>query len=167
MATLPNITGKERTFVGDWVEISEMFAKFPSALRLEAMDLMTIMADAVLARLTAAIKDQIYTWTPLTAAYAKEKEEKKLDPRILIATGGYIEAFKVTSTKTAVFAGVPNDPLPSNPNVTFGLLGNWLEYGTDRMPARPHYAPAFFELPNYARIEIEAYGFDYLGIVAT
>lgn len=76
------------------------------------------------------IEDQKGNWVPLNVTYLQHKQALGLDERILIATGNYINSFKVVVNGNQI--GIAAEG--------YEELGKWLEYGTSRMPARPHWS---------------------------
>jgi len=75
------------------------------------------------------IKEQKGNWEELSEQYKAYKQRKGLDPRILIATGKYLNSIKVVQEGTR-FKIVPEG---------YEELAQYLEFGTSRMPARPHW----------------------------
>lgn len=86
---------------------------------------------------------QLIAWVPLSKEYARHKREMGLDPRILIATGRYINSIQPIEQKDGSWVvSVPNELLQGSTKHTLKDLARWLEYGTRTMPARPHWRPA-------------------------
>ena len=107
-----------------------------------------------------AIKEQRwkYKWKPLNPQYKAWKMRKGLDPRILIAYGYYINSIKTYKSGRDWVVGV--DPFQIHPKTGIRMkkLARYLEYGTSKMPARPHWRPAF----EYVRKHIDRYIKKYL-----
>lgn len=92
---------------------------------------------------------QAYTWKPLSERYLAWKKREGLDLRTLIATKTYVQSIRAVPRKRKgeiVSWGVG----PGHPNEKHGPSGlrlhdlaRLLEYGTRRMPARPHWRPAW------------------------
>lgn len=107
-----------------------------------------------------AVKEQRWKhkWKPLNPKYKAWKIRKGLDPRILIAYGYYINSIKVYRSNKDWVVGV--DPFQIHPKTGIRMkkLARYLEYGTSRMPARPHWRPAF----EHVRKHIDRYIKKYL-----
>jgi len=92
--------------------------------------------------LKATIERQIITWVPLSKPYATRKRMLGLDPRILIAKGTYVRSIRPEKQLDGSWqVAVPNTPLKVGSKYTLQDLARWLEFGTKRMPARPHWRP--------------------------
>ena len=101
------------------------------------------MAEEFADDLRTIISRQLISWVPLSKEYAKRKRILGLDPRILIATGRYIESITpVQNPDGSWVVSVPAEPLRPGSKHTLKDLARWLEYGTRTMPARPHWRPA-------------------------
>ena len=102
-----------------------------------------IVAERFADKLKRIIEQQSYSWALHSPAYAQYKKRKGLDPRILIATGKYLDAIKPIKNEMGVYeVTVPSTPLGKGKH-TLRDLARWLEFGTVTMPARPHWRPAF------------------------
>ena len=87
------------------------------------------------------IRHQTFRHQPLKIAYRNRKIKQGLDPRTLIATGEYvnhIRARKINATTYTV--GVPNT-IHSPSGLPYRSLARIHEFGTDKIPARPHWRP--------------------------
>lgn len=110
-----------------------------------------VAADVMVHEMKDMIENQTYEWKPLSEVWTAKKDFHKLDPRILIASGDYLNS--IQSEKKPLRGSVVGN----------WLLGRWLEYGTDgvpnlgaptqkgegRMPARPHRGPALSRAKMY------------------
>lgn len=126
-----------------------------------------LMAEAE--KLAQMVRDELNaqppTWPELNVAYLKWKERMGLNTDMLKATEAYYNAIAVqeirnssgqfssfnsdTSKGFSIRVGAPYtkhpglDPEADNSNAPrFTDLATWLEYGTEHMPARPHWSPA-------------------------
>jgi hypothetical protein len=91
------------------------------------------------------IASQLFNHAPLSRAYYEGKLKAGQDPRILIQSSEYIDSFMYEEltheTEGITFrVGVPNT-LHSGSGLPMKLLQKFLEFGTSRMPARPHWRP--------------------------
>ncbi len=101
------------------------------------------MANQFADDLRGIISRQLISWVPLSSGYAIRKRTLGLDPRILIATGRYVNSIQAMQQKDGTWlVSVPDEPLRPGSKHTLKDLARWLEYGTLRMPARPHWRPA-------------------------
>lgn len=76
------------------------------------------------------IDQQRGNWAPLSEGWVKFKASHGLDPRILISKGDYIKSIKVVRNgDTFAITAEGNEK-----------LAEYLEFGTQHMPARPHWA---------------------------
>lgn len=116
---------------------------------------MRLIADSVVDSVKTVLEKQLYHWPPLTEKYAKSKQRKGLDPRILIATGKYKDAIQVIREETredgvTYSVGVPGTfetgPKTARKKLPLELLGRWLEFGTKSMPPREHWRPVWSAL---------------------
>jgi hypothetical protein len=105
------------------------------------------IAEKIVETAKAGILEQRWRdkWKPLSPSYLEWKKRKGLDTRILIATGQYLDSFKVYRSGKYWVAGVEKDRLHyfEGKVVKIGDLAKWLEFGTRKMPPRPHWRPAF------------------------
>jgi len=76
------------------------------------------------------IQKQKGKWVPLTPEYQAFKARYGLDPRILIATGGYEQSIVVEQVNSYSWKVYPKGN---------EKLAEWLEFGTSSMPSRPHW----------------------------
>lgn len=88
------------------------------------------------------IEHQRFHHAPLAPSTVEAKKKAGLDPRILIATHEYIDAIEVEPLPdgSGYRIGVGNK-VHSGSGVSMRDLARWLEFGTSKMPARPHWRP--------------------------
>ena len=94
----------------------------------------------------SAIRAQEFDHEPLNPGYLVRKIFKGLDPRILMATTEYIDKIGVYEDPSGSrYVGIPDEkhepPEGGGPAVDLKDLAKWLEFGTIKMPARPHFGP--------------------------
>lgn len=105
------------------------------------------IADEFLEELRSRILRQTFGHTPLNTSYLISKIKHNLDPRILMATGEYLNSFTTervedTSGNDVVYrCGVSAGTHSSG--ISYQLLARVHEYGSPRrrIPARPHWRP--------------------------
>jgi hypothetical protein len=105
-----------------------------------------ILLEEEAAYLKSAIQNQELDLAPLTPDYLAWKVLKGLDPRVLMATREYVDKIGVYEDKSGSrYVGIPdeNHTPAKEQGVAIPLrdLAKWLEFGTIRMVARPHYGP--------------------------
>lgn len=97
------------------------------------------VAEEVAKRVKQRIRSQAYGHAPLSPKYRAWKIKKGLSPKILIATGQYVGSIRAWKEgRGSWHAGVTPGARHSS-GVDMQQLAVWLEYGTSRMPARPHW----------------------------
>lgn len=110
----------------------------------EAQEILREMANRFRNSLVAAIEAQSFFWMPLSEAYLAQKIEAGLDQRTLIATGEYVDSIYVEEQQgqgvITISVTLP-DRAHEATGINLRLLSRYLEYGTTRMPARPHWRP--------------------------
>jgi hypothetical protein len=95
------------------------------------------------------IYKQKYKWKPLSARYLQRKKDQHLDLRILIATKAYVQSIRAIprrrDKKVVSWSVGPGGPgeIHEPSGLKLKTLARWLEFGTSRMPARPHWRPAW------------------------
>lgn len=102
------------------------------------------------------IKKQLYKWKPLNERHLAKKKSMGLDERILIATKEYVESIKAipkkilgVTTSWSVGPGAKGKVhkvtkgKEKSKRILMRTLSRWLEFGNKRMPARPHWRPAW------------------------
>lgn len=103
-----------------------------------------VLADEVKRRLNG----QLYSHVPLSPNYARWKAERGLDPRILIRTRRYLNHIGVQEVKFprgyGYRVGVPENVMEED-GTPLTVIMRTHEYGTERIPARPHWRPVFME----------------------
>ncbi len=87
------------------------------------------------------IRDQEFKWKPLSEAYADYKDRVGLDPRILMATRDYVNNGIGWWKKGKRINVGPKPGFHEPSGLPYQLLGKWLEFGTERMPARQVWRP--------------------------
>ena len=94
------------------------------------------------------ISAQLFHHHPLNREYYIGKIKMHQDPRILIRTGEYLEGItheEVEEAGSVVFRCGMRSGLHRSSGLPIRLLQKFLEQGTSRMPARPHWRPMIVE----------------------
>lgn len=100
-------------------------------------------------KLVSVIENQSFNWKPLSEKYKERKIKEGYDPRIFIRTGDYIDSITVFRDvyrdKGVVYSiGVEDREHKGEDNdINLVLLARFLEFGTSKMPARPHWRPVW------------------------
>lgn len=98
-------------------------------------------------RVEQSILSQSFKISPLTKKYLKWKIAKGYSTRVLIRTGRYVKSIVIKriddpKTKEGLGYAVGIDGRKKTASgEPMWKLAAWLEYGTKRMPARPHWRP--------------------------
>lgn len=122
--------------IGEWQKASSMFSRIMQTGRIRReMDAeMKDFADETTAQIKAYIESHP---GPALAPYTVAK---KGHARILIDTGKYIGSIKTEKVgEMEYFSGALSSD--SHERLSMSTLAEYLEYGTSRMPARPHFRP--------------------------
>jgi hypothetical protein len=126
------------------------------------------LARELAERVQSIIQYQIGDWEPLSPPYAKWKENQGLDDRMLVATNNYMNLIEVQWTRDRLgrFTKLSRVSIQDVPDLSFrvGLpplkvvdaegntsesgfrytdLARVLEFGTEKIPPRPHFGPAY------------------------
>lgn len=95
--------------------------------------------------------------TPLAPSTVARKASLGLDPRVMIATGHYVDSIKVFKEDKHTYR-VGFDPEAKavdsqgiETEVSLNTVARAQEFGTERIPARPHWKAAFLRLKNRHR----------------
>lgn len=110
------------------------------------------LAREIVREIKRIIRSQSLTWKPLSPSYVRRKRRLGWDSRILIATQQYINAIRAwvdesqeDKDRRRVFIGVTGTHTVTINRRAYTVsmvdLANWLEFGTTRMAARPHWRP--------------------------
>ena len=97
-------------------------------------------------------------WKPLNPEYKAWKIRKGLDHRIFIAYGYYLDSIKTYQSGQDWVVGVDPFRIHIKTGIRMKKLARYLEYGTSKMPPRPHWRPAY----EYVRKHIDRYVKKYL-----
>jgi len=135
-----------------------------------AYDIMTAEADKLANMVKDEIRAQPPAWPPLNEDYKKWKDRVGLNTDMLRATDAYFNAIAIQETRDSkgrfisahtigsaegftIRVGVPYTEHPGldeeqggdedKKNLKYTELAEILEFGTDKIPARPHWFPAY------------------------
>lgn len=148
------MTRKSVRFYGDWEKVMKVFRKKKDVARKGTpfqQELLTL-GDAIKRKVREHIFSQDLGWRPLSLA----TESRKGGGIIYFDSGKYIRGIRVTLRKGT--SGVGSTTLmvgpygSHSPGLQMKKLAAMLEYGTNRIPARPLWRPTMMELktmPEY------------------
>jgi hypothetical protein len=97
-------------------------------------------AESTREKLIGDIRRRAFRLRRLNAQYLQWKIRMGYDRRILIRTGDYLDAITVVKQKNGARVQIEASARTLN-NIPMILLAQWLEYGTRKMPPRPHWRP--------------------------
>lgn len=113
--------------------------KLMERFKREESSLLREFGKKVEQELRRRIKQQKLEVPGLTPAYLAEKARRKWSLKTLIRTGGYMNSIRAQYTNGSLkLLPVGEDPISG---VKYSEIARHLEFGTRRMPARPHWRP--------------------------
>lgn len=133
---------------GDWKRAALTLLNLQKGIKPAFEAILDESGELVLKTLKGHIYSQDLCWTPLSS---KTIEFKGGDSTIYIETGEFVEsgliAKKLTDSKGryTLYVGA-SDATHNSAGVSMNTLFMWLEFGTDRMPARPLLRPTIPEV---------------------
>lgn len=124
---------------GDWDKALRMMNNLKGLETHELAYELIDVGDNIAERIKEYIEEQSLAMEPLVEEYKNRKVREGYDPRILIRTGEFIDAIKVTDVeetdKTALVV-ISVDGGQTETGIDMKELAQYLEYGTSDMPAR-------------------------------
>lgn len=123
------------------------------------MDFLAYQADLIVKRIKYVIKNQIYSWHPLSPSWKRFKELNGLSPKIWLASGQVEESitYFYNAMADSYFVGVH----PSKRHKGYGKTHKsgvriidvirWMECGTPKMKARPLFGKVMMEFSSPRR----------------
>jgi hypothetical protein len=143
---------------GDWEKAGRWLTEKKSTFKTWGDEPLKECADLYYKNLINGIQNQKFKWKKLSTVYLQRKIANGYPALILIATGSYIDGIKIhkaTNSKNehSMFVGADNEAIHEPSGLPMSYLGAIHEYGTrdGRIPARPHYRPAWEKTRNQAR----------------
>lgn len=135
----PKVSGKVKT-----KSIPPHFiTAFKKEAQLRASKLIRELAEDLAEEAKDIILEQRYNWESLSSGYLAYKLRVGLDPRILIATGEYVDEGIGHYEKDGIIFVGPMPGIHEPSGVPYVKLARWFEYGTETMPARPLWGPLY------------------------
>lgn len=102
------------------------------------------IASRLAGQLRAKILAQSFHHQSLNPAYLAWKTRMGLDTRILIASGAYVNSIQPRKVGDTSYNISPGSQVTES-GATLHDIGFWHEFGTENMPARPHWQPIWRE----------------------
>jgi hypothetical protein len=121
---------------------------FKHSVAAMADEAMGELAVYISQELKTRIRKQSFAHRPLSRRYVEYKKKAKLDPRILIASGNYVNAISARKRKLrgdlVWTVGVP-DTIHGPSGMSYTQLARILEFGSAKrgIPPRPHWRPVW------------------------
>lgn len=136
---------------GDWEKVGRWLNEKSSTYDKWGPEAMEECAKLYYKNLTEGIQNQKFDWVSLSEAYARHKQALGYPALILIATGSYLSGIKINKitdrggNMKSIFVGADNEAIHEPSGLPMAYLGGIHEYGSrdGRIPARPHYRPAW------------------------
>jgi hypothetical protein len=143
---------------GDWEKVGRYLNEKATTFDKFGIEPMLECAELYYEALTNGIRNQEFHFAPLSEAYRSRKASRGYGSLILIATGSYIEGMKISDVEErgdlkSVFVGADPNATHEPSGLPMSYLGAIHEYGTrdGRIPARPHYRPAWLKVRSQCR----------------
>lgn len=132
--------------IGDWVRCRDTLKWYERKAMGDIQNAINGEMEDAKDQLKSHIESGSGHLTPLSANWSEYKARHGLDPRVLIATGEYLDSFTVSRVGERTWMLSP---------VGHEELAGWLEYGTGDMPARPHWVFVNDKLPDRIRRNVK------------
>ena len=100
------------------------------------------------------LEQQLYKWKALSPSYAYYKKTNRLDSRILISTGDYVDSIKVFKYGEGYAVGLPHKKHAGS-EVYLDHLAKIQEFGTRIIPPRPHWRTALSVFNRGVRAKVK------------
>lgn len=120
---------------GDWDKCRRVLVGLDVRIQREVDKEAKKQAQQLAKAIQQGIRSQSFPMAPLSQDYAEQKAAEGKDGRTLIATGRYVNSIGAWKESEGTWrVGIQDSAMEQ--------LGQWLEYGTRNMPARPHFRVA-------------------------
>jgi hypothetical protein len=117
---------------------TSFMSMFKNSVEMAADETAKEMAKALADEAKTAIVKQAYNWHPLSPRYVAYKKRNKLDPRIYVARGEFVNAISWGVTHGKVWAGLPSRKIHEASGLPLRVLGRILEFGAKRSVITEH-----------------------------
>lgn len=131
---------------GDWIRVRDTLRWYEQDALNDIQEIIEDEMDKAKEELVSKIESQSLGLAGLSEKWERYKNTHGLDPRVLIATGDYIDSFTVERKGKRTWQLYPKGN---------EQLAEWLEYGTSTMPPRPHWVFVKEELPIQIREQVQ------------
>jgi len=127
--------------------VNNFIGVFKTSVVAASVDELRIIAEELRDDIIENIERQNFTHTILSEKYLAQKKKKGLDERILIASKQYLDSFLVqriqTSKDGVIYVVTVKDEVHPDSELTYRKLARIHEFGTQKIPARPHWRPTW------------------------
>ena len=103
---------------------------------------------AVQQRIYLQLQPKNAPWPPLNEDYAEMKRRKRLDPRMLIATGEYVSKIYAKKVDGETWQVTVPIGIHGPSKLPYAAIRAIHEFGAGRVPPRPHWQPTTTEFEN-------------------
>lgn len=144
---------------GDWDEMRMILTRMRENHRPTVRAILFENGTAFVDRVRYIVENQFFPGktAPLSPDWRKRKERLGLDPRVLIASGEYLDSFGVEQPAWNKVVAGPSTAKHSEAQIPNTLLANILEYGREHIPPHPHIRPAWKWAVEFAKKNWKGY----------
>lgn len=130
--------------------VEGLISRFAESYRRNVPQVMAEFGEELSQEFVDSLREKIlnqgFSHIPLNPAYLQSKIDRRLDPRILIATQEYLNSFvaerdEEADAGTIQFRCGVREGIHGPSGMTYKRLARVHEYGSGRIPARPHWRP--------------------------
>jgi hypothetical protein len=125
--------------IGNWKGAKRGLEELPLLVKSSALWGQRKAAERLVRIAKAHINNQDLGWAP------RSERTNSSDPRILVDNEDYYKSIKAWRKDNIYYAGVPRDKY-NGKGVRISDYATIHEHGSDKMPARPLWAPSFREI---------------------
>lgn len=131
---------------GNWLGVKLALAQLPSSVNSSAIWGQRKVAEGLVKRVKQHLNRQDLGWVP------KSSKTNSGDSRVLIDTETYYNNIKAWKQGNTYNAGVKKSAYNAH-GISVAYYANLHETGTDRLPARPLWAPSFKEMGGHKGVK--------------
>lgn len=126
-----------------WADTAVLLRRIAKRLKHEIPNIhVKRFAEITQKKLQEGIRKQTFKLAPLTKHYLRRKVREGYDRRILMRSSEYVDSIQIFKQGRRIWGvGIPVRKKSHKKTLEMWKLAHYLEYGTKRMPARPHWRP--------------------------